>query len=382
MGYYDLPNLLNVPGEDLPKVLHYFKEPHPFDPRPGEPRLRCEVAPVKPSLGFTFRFQAGYEMRVPLSQYTGEGHRWTVAVRVTPEGGLPVYFVQRFRLPKIPEPNCSRRSEAVTWWAKGATASRGSCWTTPGGFTARTGAWQARLGLGERNVKVAIPPGTVSQFSLVGVRPSSAATDAAPLRLTILLHAASLSPGRTRLRAADLFLLITTLSSLLEQLPSRSIKLVVFNLDQQKEIFRQDGFTPAELDQVWQSMSGLELGVVDYRTLGNRRGAIDLLESLVDEEYRAQTPSDAVVFLGPPVRSLGPAPHDVAKIPQAPAPRFYYFQYSPFLFGWSRTVSGQVQMMQVTGDTISRMVSRLQGRILSIRTPGDLAKAIEQVERR
>ena len=29
-GYYDVPNLLNVPGEDLPKVIHYYKEPHPY----------------------------------------------------------------------------------------------------------------------------------------------------------------------------------------------------------------------------------------------------------------------------------------------------------------------------------------------------------------
>jgi thioredoxin reductase (NADPH) len=29
-GYYDLPNLLNIPGEDLPKVFHYYREPHPF----------------------------------------------------------------------------------------------------------------------------------------------------------------------------------------------------------------------------------------------------------------------------------------------------------------------------------------------------------------
>ena len=29
-GYYDVANQLNVPGEDLPKVLHYYKEPHPF----------------------------------------------------------------------------------------------------------------------------------------------------------------------------------------------------------------------------------------------------------------------------------------------------------------------------------------------------------------
>jgi len=29
-GYYDRPNLLNVPGEDLPKVIHYYKEAHPY----------------------------------------------------------------------------------------------------------------------------------------------------------------------------------------------------------------------------------------------------------------------------------------------------------------------------------------------------------------
>jgi thioredoxin reductase (NADPH) len=29
-GYYDLPNLLNIPGEDLPKVSHYYHEPHPY----------------------------------------------------------------------------------------------------------------------------------------------------------------------------------------------------------------------------------------------------------------------------------------------------------------------------------------------------------------
>jgi thioredoxin reductase (NADPH) len=33
-GYYDQPNLLNVPGEDLPHVSHYYSEPHPFYRRP------------------------------------------------------------------------------------------------------------------------------------------------------------------------------------------------------------------------------------------------------------------------------------------------------------------------------------------------------------
>ena len=29
-GYYDLPNYLNVPGESLSKVMHYYDDPHPY----------------------------------------------------------------------------------------------------------------------------------------------------------------------------------------------------------------------------------------------------------------------------------------------------------------------------------------------------------------
>lgn len=29
-GYYDLPNHMGIPGEELPKVSHYYREPHPF----------------------------------------------------------------------------------------------------------------------------------------------------------------------------------------------------------------------------------------------------------------------------------------------------------------------------------------------------------------
>ena len=29
-GYYDVPNMLNVPGEELDKVIHYYKEAHPY----------------------------------------------------------------------------------------------------------------------------------------------------------------------------------------------------------------------------------------------------------------------------------------------------------------------------------------------------------------
>lgn len=29
-GYYDLPNIMGIPGEELPKVMHYYQDPHPY----------------------------------------------------------------------------------------------------------------------------------------------------------------------------------------------------------------------------------------------------------------------------------------------------------------------------------------------------------------
>jgi thioredoxin reductase (NADPH) len=37
-GYYDIPKMLGVPGEELPKVSHYYREAHPF--------FNCDVAVI------------------------------------------------------------------------------------------------------------------------------------------------------------------------------------------------------------------------------------------------------------------------------------------------------------------------------------------------
>ncbi len=48
MGYYDRPNRLGVPGEDLPHVSHYYREPHPHYRRRvlvvGGKNSACEAA--------------------------------------------------------------------------------------------------------------------------------------------------------------------------------------------------------------------------------------------------------------------------------------------------------------------------------------------------
>lgn len=47
-GFYDIPRLLDVPGEDLPKVKHYYNDPHPYIGKKvlvvGAANSGCDVA--------------------------------------------------------------------------------------------------------------------------------------------------------------------------------------------------------------------------------------------------------------------------------------------------------------------------------------------------
>jgi thioredoxin reductase (NADPH) len=47
-GFYDIPRLMNIPGEDLPKVKHYYDEPHPYIGQKvlvvGAANSACDVA--------------------------------------------------------------------------------------------------------------------------------------------------------------------------------------------------------------------------------------------------------------------------------------------------------------------------------------------------
>ena len=64
--------------------------------------------------------------------------------------------------------------------------------------------------------------------------------------------------------------MLGSLSALLERMRTTSVRLVVFNLDEQTEVFRRDGFVLDNLDEVSDAMTHLQPGVVDYHVLQNQ----------------------------------------------------------------------------------------------------------------
>ena len=345
-----------------------------LEPRAGEKPLRCEVTPIKPSLNFGFRFQAGYVVRVPMSQFSGPGHGWAMLTRITPRGGgqQPVYLAGRVRLPSIPTTKVDVEVGGGYLLGEGRYDVKWAMFDDADRVC--RGSWHvdAKLGRRERQVNLSMPPDTVADFTLRGRTDSRrGADDAAPIRLTVLLNAAPLFPLRTRLRASDRVVLLGLLSSLLERVPARSVRLVVFNLDQQKTLLRQDAFAPNALGRVAQALNGTELGLVDYHVLQNRRGHVDFLAGLINQELRAETPSDVVVFLGPETRFVDKLPPTALAEPAGAPPQFFDLQFKPYFRAGSSLP-----------DSISLATARAKGKTIVIRTPADFAKAIEQIERR
>jgi hypothetical protein len=111
---------------------------------------------------------------------------------------------------------------------------------------------------------------------------------------------------------------------------------------------------------------------VDYHVLQNRLGHIDLLAGLVNRELRAETPSDVVIFVGPEARYWDRLPEAALEEIRGAEPRFFYLEYKPPYF------RGRPNFP----DSISSAVAKLKGKTLTIRTPTDLANAIEEIERR
>jgi hypothetical protein len=340
----------------------------------GEQPLHCEVSAIKPSLNFSFRYQAGYVVAVPMKQYIGSGHGWRTLIRITPEGGdrKPVYLTSRMPLPEVPKTNVEVSVGGAYLLGEGAYNVRWMMLDDSGRVCRKSWRVDVHASRADRQVKVAMPPDTVWELGLRGSRTLPKETDdAAPLRLTIFLHAAPLFPRRTRMRPNDMVTLMSTVSSLLERVPARSVRLVLFNLDQQKELYRKEDFLLQDMSQVWRAMTSIELGLVDFQVLQNKRGHVDLLTDLVNHEIAAQPPSDVVLFLGPSTRFLDRMPVDSLEKPAGRGTQFYYFQLVPFL---------REQPAMLT-DSIKSAISRLGGKTIQIHTPGEFAKAIDRMEK-
>lgn len=355
-----------VRPSDLPPKLRDFSLNR------GAHTLKCEIRPFKPRVDFGFRFQAGYIVSIPLKQYEPGKHAWGILTRVTPETGEPVFLLSSMKPHPFPKTNGVLELSGSYLLGEGRYETDWIVVDEQGRTCSKSWSAEAKLGRGERRIDLRIPPNAVwSLASLRGTGTNRNESAASGKRFTIMLHAAPLFPRATRLRGYDRALLLGSLAALIERLPAKSIRLVVFNLDQQKELFRQDAFEGKDLDKVDQAIGSVELGQVDYRVLQNRGGHVELLARLINKEVESELRSDAVIFLGPPARYMDKLPASMIE-ERTGAPQFFGFQHRSLFF----RRGGELP------DSIQLAIKTMKGRTKMIHTPGEFAAAIHDMESR
>jgi hypothetical protein len=339
-----------------------------FDTARGAGELSCSAMRIKPRLNLAFQFWSGYIVQVPLGQFAGAGQGFSILSRVQPEaGGEPAYFGSRVNLPRVPE-RARVRVDIAGGFLVGEGQYRVDLLVVDSkGRICRKG-WrvEARARGDERRTELGIEPNTVR--ALAPPRWSGTVREGGA-RVSILLHAAPLGRRRVALTPYDKLSLLGTLTSLLERLPAASLRLSVFNLDQQAEYFTADPFGPAEFEELAGRLNQVQLGTVDASVVGNRRGHLDLLARLIQNELDGPRRADAVIFVGPAVRRWDKLPKSELHDLKGSNTRFYYFQLRPT---FRRTAD--------YNDTISAAVRGLGGKTVSIFSAAEFAAGLKELE--
>ena len=307
-----------------PKFLEEVRER--MDATATSPRLRCEITPVRAALTFGLQFQAGYRIEFPLRQFHGMRRDVNVLVRVTPDGRHPIYLGSTTHLPDAPE---EFDGEIGGAFVVGEGVYRVETMVVDEANRVCSGSWriQARRQGSESELRPPTPQLTVEALPLKDRDVPDHATSRPARHLTILLHAAPVSRDRAKLYPEDVAMFVDSLSTLLAQLSTDHIRLIVFNLNQGRVLLQKEHAALSDLGEVAATLRRLQFYVIDYQTLQKQRCASDLLNSLIQAELGKAEQPDALIWLGPHSHAQGRVQLD--RSDKVAAVKSFYLQYRP-----------------------------------------------------
>jgi hypothetical protein len=361
-------------------------------------------------------------MDLPLAPFRGS-QEGRVLLRVTPESGSATYLVSPFRVPAVPKSKFSGQIRGGFAVGEGKYAVDAIVEDENGQRCRSHWSVLARRSGNEHGLQMAIAPSSVMALSSPAVPTSHASSEPSFEKLTVVVHVDPPSPRMSRLPPNEAMKLLGALSALLEQVRTGSVRLVVMNLEQQKILLRRDGFKATELTGVGKLLNDEHPAMVDYATLRNPKGPMNLLARLLREEFSAAHPADALVFLGARLQIHGSFPSDALKR-VSNRPRVFYMKcempltfanalHNSSPFGMSAEsanfptqVGGTLDSDTIESDdrlatfdrrddsednddemlaqsdqhdSIERLVRRLKGETIAIRRPADCGRAIQHI---
>ncbi len=353
--------------------------------------LPCTVTPVKPQLGFDFRFHAGYDVTVPLNELAGSEDLLTIVFRVSPSDRPSQfqYFVQRIRVPAIEDE------------AKGDAHLQGSFDVGEGSYKIDflmrdrservcSSYWDtdANLAQKESPIPLAIPADTVQRSDDQQFKeepPVQRVTTEPPLNVKVLINFAPQNADSAALRPVDTSALVSILRSISRDPRIGRFSVIAFNMQDERVLYRQEDADRINFPALGDALKAINLGTVDLRRLSEKHSDTQFLTSLIRNEVTGahNDHPDALIFAGPKVMLDANVPQDALKeIGPLDFPVFYMnYALDPQATPWRDAIGHTVRFFRGTEYTISRprdlwnAVTEMVSRIVKSRN-GRLASAI------
>jgi hypothetical protein len=375
-------------GQTQVKPALVSERPEALDSPATSPKLRCRLDEIVPELDFGLQFRTGFVVDLPMSQFEGWGHTLNSYVQVTPENSTPLYLQSTGDVPKVPEASVEGQI-------------RGTFIVGEGSYDVDVvieddlhricrAKWRAQAQY-EGSLRRMIPARPAAMVESLKENPFI--TDVALLpgnsRFTIMIHAAPLKDAEAaKLPETDIEAIAGTLTALMRQLPMKSVRLVMFNMDLRSVLLREDEFSLEKIGKVTSTLKDLQTLVVDYRTLQQKPG--DMISDLVQEELKNLQRSDTLILIGPSnfryTKDDIPVTYALRSSPAMPSLFYlqYYLAVPAFRRGGEQLISRAVinAMPMGTFDNFEKFIGRLRGKTVPIHTPEELVNAIRLIQTR
>lgn len=346
------------------------------------PAMKCAFRPSAPILTFRLQYEAAYTMDFSVEQTSWPPHELDIFLRLQLDQAdeKPMYMGSRY----IPPPQLAPRARA----------------TLTARFPLSPGDWRIDALAVDEDGKACHATWRALTRDPAPVPPNP---QRRLHRITVFVISDVVYSKVGVLPSPDHEMLAGSLSALLRAMPSELARVVVCNVDSQKESFRSDKFQPADVAQAAKAIEATGAGTVDVSTLRNPQLRLDFLARLINRELRESDPSDVVVFLGAAQQPLR-MPRQMIALGGA-HPVFVYIQYSAPRYSGSSNAPRAPRQICNDGDTggscivvpadgfnprlrlappairdsISNAVSILGGQTIAVATPAEFAKSLARI---
>jgi hypothetical protein len=332
----------------------------------GEPRsdLPCAVRPVKPELGFDFKFHFRYQVSVPMNGLADAGDLLTILFRVVSQDrqDAPVYFVQKIRVPVLQDDT------------QGSAEVQGAFLLGEGKYHVD---WLMR-DLKERvcasfwdlearaDVETSKEIQPVEALFFPDKSPVEREQRGSRLNVMVIVNFAPQDLRSATLGEADTQGLVAILRKIAREPRISSFSVVACSIKAQQVIYRQNNTDQIDLPALGEALKSLNLARVDIKQLSVKNGEAEFLANLAKDAFKNNRP-DGLIFVSPKYPLNVDVSNETIDALRYVDRRVFYLNYNlePALFPWR--------------DAIGHVVKRLGGYEYTISRPRDLYSAWSEI---